>query len=495
MIRKLAFLGCSALAIAAPARAETLQEALQSAYQTNPTLAAQRGQVRVADEDVPIARAAALPTLDGSATYQENVLKGDPSPSGFFSDPDRQVVAQLNADAPLFDFGAATNSIAAAKERVQASRLGLRSVESDLFVAVAAAYMGVLRDEAVVALNESNAEVMRFTLQETQERYRTGNRGPTDVAQAEARLALAQSQLESSRSDLIASRENYIKLVGHAPEDLERPPMLPQLPDTADAAVDIALDNNPEYLAALSQSRAAALDVDAVRAEGLPKLSAIGGLNQYDYLGSLQTGTGPRNGDQGTTAFIGMRLRVPFFQGGREMARVRQAQAKSSVAIERIYEAERATVADTRSAFASWQGAMRVIASAERGASANQRALMGLVAETKAGLRPLLDRLNAEQELLNSQVTLLTARRDAYVAGFDLLAAMGLAEAHHLNFDSAMLYDPAVNYDRVHARVFQFKPDPAPEARSTGTHETPKQDSAVDPSAELTIPVTPGAGR
>ena len=60
----------------------------------------------------------------------------------------------------------------------------------------------------------------------------------------------------------------------------------------------------------------------------------------------------------------------------------------------------------------------------------------------------MLDVLNAEQELLNSQVLLVTARRDAYVAGFQLLNAMGQAEAEDLNLDGGPLYDPQVNYNR-----------------------------------------------
>ncbi len=495
-IRKLALLGGAAVALAVPstAWAETLQEALAAAYENNPTLTAQRASVRVADEEVPIARSAGLPSLDGSATYQENVLKGDPSASGFFSDPDRQILAQLNANVPLVNFGAVSNSVSAAEERVSASRMGLRGTESELFVQVVAAYMDVLRDEAIVGLNEGNAEVMRFTLNETRERKEAGNLGPTDVAHAEARLALAESQLESARADLIASRENYIRLVGHAPENLEAPPVLPQMPEDSQQAVDLAIENNPEFLSAISQQKAAEFDVEAANGERFPRLSAIGGLNQYDYLGSLDQGTGPRNGDRGTTAFVGMRLQVPLFQGGRLSAQVRQAQARQAVAIEQVQEAEREVVADTRSSYARWRAAERVIESSQRGVDANERALMGMVAEVSAGLRPLLDRLNAEQELLNAQVTLLTARRDAYVAGFQLLAAMGLAEARDLQLDSVQLYDPVANFDRVEDRIFQFGRDAEPVLVSTSTRETPIQYAQVAPDDGPTGPELAVAG-
>ena len=489
MIRKSAFFaGCAVLLLPGVASSETLNEALEAAYRNNPTITAQRASVRIADENVPLARAAGLPTLEGSVTYQENLLKGEPAAGGFFSDPDRQLVGSLNATVPLITFGAVKNSIAAAESRVQASRMGLRSTEAELFTAVVGAYMDVLRDEAVVQLNQRNGEVMRFTLRETMERQNAGNRGPTDVAQAESRVALADSQLETAQARLISSREAYIRLVGHPPGELIQPPPLPQMPTGPQEAVVMAMESNPRLLAAQAERHASSLDVEAAEGELYPRLNAISGLNHYDYLGSLAPGTGPRNGDQGTTAFVGAQLRVSFFQGGRLTAQFRQAQARHSLAIEQALDAERAVVADSRSAFATWQASQRVIDAAQRGVDANTRVLSGLRAEVTAGLRPLLDRLNAEQELLNAEVTMVTARRDAYVAGFALLAAMGRAEAQDLNFDAAILYDPSVYYERVHRRVFQFERDPDPQAVGTGTFDTPPQDATVAPVRQRPVP-------
>jgi len=489
MIRKSAFFaGCAVLLLPHSAASQTLGESLEAAYANNPTITAQRAAVRVADENVPIARAAGLPSVDGTATFQENVLKGEPSPGGFFSDPERQLVGSLNATVPLITFGAVRNSVAAAESRVEASRMGLRSTEAELFTAVVGAYMDVLRDEAVVQLNRRNAEVMGFTLRETMERQRAGNRGPTDVAQAEARVALADSQLETAQARLISSREAYIRLVGLPPGELVQPPPLPQMPPSPQDAVAMAAEHNPQLLAAKAERQAAAQDVEAAEGELYPRLNAIGGVSHYDYLGSLDPGTGPRNGDRGTTAFLGAQLRVPIFQGGRLTAQFRQSQARHSVAIERVLDAERTVVADTRSAFATWQAAQRVIDSAQRGVDANQRALAGLRAEVTAGLRPLLDRLNAEQELLNAEVTMVTARRDAYVAGFALLAAMGRAEAQDLNFDTSALYDPMVHYEEVRDRVFQFDRGPDPQAAGTSTLDTPPQDAGVSPSGHPPVP-------
>ena len=106
-------------------------------------------------------------------------------------------------------------------------------------------------------------------------------------------------------------------------------------------------------------------------------------------------------------------------------------------------------VSTARSAFASYDAAQKAIQSNTVAVQANELALEGARAEQSVGTRTVLDVLNAEQELLKSQVALVTAKRDAYVAGFQLLNAMGQAEAQDLGLDGGPLYDPLGNYRRV----------------------------------------------
>jgi outer membrane protein len=113
---------------------------------------------------------------------------------------------------------------------------------------------------------------------------------------------------------------------------------------------------------------------------------------------------------------------------------------------------------------------------------ANELALEGARAERSVGTRTVLDVLNAEQELLNSQVALVTARRDAYVAGFQLLNAMGQAEAQDLGLDGGPLYDPLGNYRRVAGDWNDWTMDP---------RHTPAATRTVTPEEMGTQGVTP----
>ncbi|MEQ1547515.1 MAG: TolC family outer membrane protein [Chakrabartia sp.] len=465
-----------ALCASGSVSAETLREAMAKAYTTNPTMTAARAGQRANDENVPLNRARGLPGLDVSANVTETLKNGTPS---IFNTP-RQAGARLNFDVPLYLGGAVKNGIRAADARVDAGQADLRGTEADLFSAVVASYMDVLRDEAIAGLNLKQVQVLNTNLEATRDRFEVGDLTRTDVAQSESRLAVAKSQQETAQAQLISSREKYIQLVGNAPGQLEQPPVLPNLPETSDAAVEKALSNNPDLIAANKAAEAARYDIGVARASRLPKVSGVANGTFSSALGSLDPNAilaGAQN--QSTSASAGVQLTLPLFQGGAPSAQVRQAQARSTQALEQVIGAERAVIAQTRSSYAVWRASNAVIVSSETAVAAAGLSLQGVRAENSVGTRSILDILNAEQEYLDAQVRLVSAKRNAYVAGFSLLAAMGQAEARDLGLDGGALYDPEVNYKRVRNRISDWDSDPKPAPVATRTVDTQAQTPAL----------------
>ena len=152
---------------------------------------------------------------------------------------------------------------------------------------------------------------------------------------------------------------------------------------------------------------------------------------------------------------------------------------EAGAAMETEIATERDVIAQVRSAFASYRAANEIIASNQSAVESATLSLEGVRAENTVGNRTILDILNAENELLNAQVQLVTARRNAYVAGFNLLSAMGKAESRDLGLDGGVLYDPDVNYRRVQGAIWDWSSDPAPTARSTRTVDSKAQDGSV----------------
>jgi outer membrane protein len=480
-------LAWAALVLPGPARADDLREALISAYNSNPTLQAARSNLRATDETVPIAKAAGRPSASATAGYTEIVdPTGNTGTSGsslMLEGPSRQLNAGLNLSVPLYSGGAVKANVRAAEERIDAAQADLRATESSIFSQTVGAYMDVILQEAVVGLNRNNVEVLSVNLEATRDRFEIGDLTRTDVAQSEARLAVARSDTRTAEANLANARERYIQIVGRPPVDLQPPPPLPNLPDTASQAVDIALENNPDLIAARERADAAEYDIDVAGAGRLPQLSAVVGGTYSNTLGSLGlAGSNVSLPQTSSGLTVGLSGSIPLFQGGRVGAQRRQAQARAGAAFEQVVAAERDVVAQVRSAYSSWQAARDVIVSSQAAVDAAALSLEGVRAENSVGNRTIIDILNAEQELLSAQVRLVTARRNAYVAGFTLLAAMGKAEARDLGLEGGPLYDPELNYQRVRGKWFDWDNDPAPVVRSTRTVDTPVQDGS--PSAD-----------
>ncbi|MEO7410147.1 MAG: TolC family protein, partial [Sphingomicrobium sp.] len=264
-------------------------------------------------------------------------------------------------------------------------------------------------------------------------------------------------------------------VIGQRPGVLAPPPPLPTV---ADQAVQIALVNNPDFIAVQRQAEAARFDIRVAEAARLPTVS---GVASGDYVNTLagQTGGGPRSG---TATSVGVQGRIPLYQGGLPAARIAQSVALEAQTLEQRVAVERAVISNTRSAFATYYAAQLAIASNQIAVKANELALEGARAENSVGTRTILEVLNAEQELLNAQVALVTARRDSYVAGFQLLNAMGQAEADDLGLDGGPLYDPVGAYRAVAGNWNDWSTPGRRPANSTSTatpQELPQAGGAV----------------
>lgn len=438
---------------------QTLQQALELTYQANPTLMAQRAELRRLDSGVALARAPGRPQIGVGADFSQEVYT-----TREFGTRGRNLAASADVSQVVFAGGRIRNSVQAAKTRVIAGRADLRAIEGELLTEAIGAYADVLRDREILGYNLNQVQVLEANLVSTRERFRVMDLTKTDVAQSEARLASARSNLATAEGRLRSSEENFERVVGARAGMLEPLPSLPPLPSTADQAAYLAVANNADVAAFVARARAAGHDVAATRAERWPTISAVGFTTYTNALGTADEASGVAEGtlpNSSTNVGAGLSMRLPLYQGGAAGARVRQAEETKAQLAEQAIGAERLAVAGSRAAFATWQSAMMAITANEAAVAANVVALESIKIEQVVGSRSILDVLNAEQELLNSQIALAGARRDAYVAAYELLNIMGEAEADDLDLDVGLHHDPGANY-RKFANAFSDWADGPP---------------------------------
>ena len=333
-----------------------LRDSLVRTYDTNPTIMGQRQSLRQADENVAIARAQGRPLVTSTADYSRDVLTRNSGANG------SAFTLTGRVSVPLYSGGTIRNSVRAANTRVEAGRADLRATEGDIFTEAVAAYMDVIRDRSIVELNRNQVRVLETNLQATRDRFEVGDLTRTDVAQSEARLALARSTLALAEGRLEASEENFRRVIGAEAGDLQPPNPLPTLPGTADQATQIALGNNADLASIAHQARAAGFDVRVAQGDRLPTISAVGSTTHVDLLGTANNGIpNGTNPDSFTNTGVGLSLSLPLYQGGAAGARVRRARAFETQLLEQAVAIERLVISNTRAAFASYQAALQAI--------------------------------------------------------------------------------------------------------------------------------------
>ncbi len=424
-----------------PTAAETLNEALAAAYTNTPTLLAQRARLRATDDTLPEARSGWLPTV--TATGDAGVSSVDSAISG---QEDLQPLSYgLSLSQPLYSGGRTVAGVSRAQNLILAERAVLRSVEQSVLLLAATAYIDVLRTTAVLELNTKTEQVLRRELNATEDRYRVGELTLTDVAQARARLSGAVAGRIQAQGDLEAARAEYVRVIGKAPESLSTPPLVGGLPRSLRETLEAVQTDNPDLLAARHREQASINDIALAKGEMRPTLSLDGRVSHSEEVTSA--------GSETDSASITAQLRIPLYQGGGPSARVRQAKQAASERRVVVTETERLTRATATAAWQSLAVARARESQFESQVDANTTALEGTREQARVGSRILLDVLNAEQELLQAQVNLVSAKRDSFVAGLEVLVSVGRLTARNLGLP-VEYYDEKAYYNRVRRKLW-----------------------------------------
>ena len=426
------------------ASAVTLEEALVTSYTHNAALNAQRARVRAVDENVPKALSGYRPsiyaTLGASVDHQTTVQKFGKDNFRISNDV-MPKSAEVVAKQTLFDGFQTANRARAAESDVYAAREILRLMEQQVLLDTAAAYMDLSRDIAILTLQTRNLALLQTQLQQTRDKFRASDITITDVAQAESRVGLAKSQLAAAEANLASSKAEYRRVVGQDADRLvPATPVDRFAPQSLLSTVEWAQRSHPSVTAAL-------YGVDVAR---LQIRIAEGGLYPFaDVTAFVRKDFEPAQRIESIVSHsvIGQ-ITIPLYQGGAEWANIRQAKELASEKgfdLTRVREAVRAFAVQ---AWSQLHAAKIQITATQEQVSGAETALRGVTEEARVGQRTTLDVLNAQQELLNARVALVTVQRNRVVGSYRLLAAAGGLSAGILELPVA-IYDPSVSYREV----------------------------------------------
>lgn len=429
----------------------TLQEALASAYLTNPTLQQARATLRATDEQVPTALAGWRPTVTGTVglTYYKgtNDYQGTADQPGYLRIYDTPgYTAGLTIQQPIYSGGKTTASTHQAVNKVMAARANLISVEQQVFKNVVNAYVSVIEDEQLLQLNINNERVLQQQLRATNERFKVGEITRTDVAQAESAYASAKATRQQSEGTLQTAQATYMQIVGMAPPPNLVPPQPLVLPvKNEQTAAAMAVKNNPDVINALftesSQKDAVAVAMAAI----MPKISATAAYSRQINQ-SL-------NHQIDENKYAMLNFNIPVYQGGSEYAAVRQAKQQAQAA-HREVDIQRRTAA--QDAVSNWQKLVSyqaAISSNRMAIKAGTVALDGVERQAIVGTSTTLEVLQQQETLLQAQVALVQSLSNMVLASYNVASAIGRLTAADLQLN-VPLYDDKAYYKAVKDRLW-----------------------------------------
>ncbi len=403
---------------------QSLIEVLAITYNTNPDLLAGRALLRQTDESLTQAVSNWRPKVTLSVEYNKIQANSIPirTASTYYGLDGR--VTTLSATQPLFRGGKTIADTKAAQANIRAQRASLADTEQTVLLQAVTSYADLIRDVGIVDARRNNVRVLVQQLDATRERFRVGELTITDVSQSEARLDGGKADLVLAEAQVRITEAAYFRVVGQKPARLGELPLIGALPASEEESVALAMDFGPRAVSAQNRIAAAGYGVNSAFAALLPTVNLV---TYLQYQQELQVPN-----DQYYQYGVRLQASVPIYQNGSEWSVIRQAKELVGQRRNELDSARRTAAETVIRAWRNLDSSRSRVASFEAQVKATEVALNGVRQEALVGSRTTLDVLNAEQELLNSQVSLISARHDAQVNFYGVLSGIGRLTARSL---------------------------------------------------------------
>ena len=424
-------LACTATVLAAflatPTWGETLADVARMTLETNPDITELVNERLIRNELAEEARAGHRPKVDfigeigwegtrSPATRARRSAQGL-NPKEFVDLTRRQ--AQIDGRWNFYDGKRTIADIAGRLDSADASAYLLRDAAERVTRAVAQRYVEVQRDRELVELSEQNLLDHQRIHDQIKQRADSGVGRQADFDQADARLALSESNVVSSEAKLEDTRAAYARVVGDFPPEAMEPaaPVRAQLPEKLVDAVIIAEHEHPLVLATEADLAAAEEGITIAKSAFHPTLQAQLVARYGDDLDGIE------GYDQDFIA----RLNVDYnlFNGFADEARVRRSETLVKQGQDAREIAIREVAEQVRLAWNQLNSAERRFATLERHVESTQRARDAYRQQFNIGERSLLDLLDSENELFEARRDLVAARADYATAIYGVMAGMG----------------------------------------------------------------------
>src|SRR5690606_5693419 len=269
-------------------------------------------------------------------------------------------------------------------------------------------------------------------------RFEVGLIAITDVQESQAAFDQATAEVIAAEQAANSANENLRAVIGEYVHDAATPtgemPLLSPQPESAEAWVETALNQNLSVVASRFALESAEQTTDMRRAGHYPTLDLVARhFESDDEFDSLDFTSIPPAAGNGTYTrsqdFIGLQLNVPLFSGGSTQSRVREAAFRESAARSSLKQAMRTAEAQTRDSYLGVLSDIARVQALKQAYESAQTALKATQAGYEVGTRTAVDVLDARRNELQALINYQRARYDYVLDTLRLKQAAGTLTA------------------------------------------------------------------
>lgn len=413
--------------------AETLQEEISILLIQHPDIRRARNDAAAAGARVDEAYGAFYPRLEltGDTGY-ERTDSPDRRAAGDDAFSMRRDKLTLTATQNLFNGFRDEVGLNAANSGVLEQKMALENTRQELTFLGLNQYLEILRNVRLIKIAQTTEKTIRTQLELEDERVQRGSGIAVDVLQAKSRLQVAKEQRVAFEGRLQEALARYNQLFGHMPDIARLEDIRPKeslIPENLDSAVEQARQFHPALRQVRFQTDIAREGRRIAKAEYYPTVDLVGAIDYQDNISTTR-------GIQRNQSLL-VRARWEFFSGFRTRARLEVASRVLASRKDTYNFASRRIEEDVRVAWDQLMTGRRRVDLLQNAVNLAIEVFNAKKRLRESGKETALNVLDAEREVSDARIKLITADYDARIASYLLTRRTGMLTPEVLGVEVA----------------------------------------------------------
>ncbi len=399
-----------------------LQFFIESALKNNLKLNAEKKNQKSIKQNINISRSEFLPSisLSGNQSSSQSTNKTDQSGSNLSDSNLDTATKTISVDQKLFQGFKGFNSFKKSELEVRKANVRLRKVKQETILNTVSAYFDLIFKTKNQDFNLSNVNLFERQVESDNARVQKGEITLTDLAQSESSLAGANANLIKAKTELLASKTNFERVVRkkvptpiNTTENVEV-----KLPNSLQEAIKIAKENNADLLIARLDYQISVKDLNIEKAKLSPSASINYSKSENkDYSSTV---------DELDEETVKATITWPIIKGGENISSIKKSSLKKQRSLLLAEDSENKAITETTNFWSKYQSSQSVLTATEAQLKAAEIANEGIMLEYDSGnTRTTLDVIQSRSLLLDARIAFAKAERDLIISKFELAFQLG----------------------------------------------------------------------